>query len=53
MKKTTKKIKGRQVIVWELDKWYEKTMYIVGIIYAILIGLEFIAGFMAGYMGVY
>ena len=30
---------------WILDKWYQKTSYVIGIIYVILFILGFIIGF--------
>jgi hypothetical protein len=32
---------------WLLDKWYEKTIYVFGVIYTVLLVLSFVVGFIA------
>lgn len=38
-------------IEWTIDKWYEKTAYIIGVGYTFLMVGAFIIGFMEGLMG--
>lgn len=33
---------------WILNKWFEKTFYIVGYVFTVLMALSFIAGFISG-----
>ncbi len=35
-------------IVWGLDKWYEKTIFVLGVIYVTALALAFIIGFIIG-----
>lgn len=37
--------------VWQLDKWYDKTFYVIGIITVTLNALAFILGFIQGFFG--
>jgi hypothetical protein len=32
---------------WQLNRWYEKTVYVFGLIYTVLLVLAFIAGFVS------
>lgn len=37
---------------WELDKWYEKTIYIIGYVLSILYVFSFAIGFTVGFLGI-
>jgi hypothetical protein len=35
-------------VYWQLGAWYEKWIYVLGMVYTILLILAFIVGFIAG-----
>lgn len=37
-------------VVWGLDTWYEKTMFVLGVGYTLILIIAFIAGFVSGFM---
>jgi len=37
---------------WSLDHWYEKAMYILGIVYTVILVISFTVGFLEGLLGV-
>jgi len=43
--------KEEQKKEWSLDHWYEKAVYIIGIIYVVLFSIGFIVGFIEGLAG--
>lgn len=36
---------------WTLNRWYEKTAFVVGVIYVSLMALAFTLAFVAGFLG--
>lgn len=36
---------------WTLNRWYEKTAFVVGVIYVSLLTLAFVAGFLGALFG--
>ena len=40
----------RLKVVWGLDRWYEKSMYVLGVVYTIIFAIAFTVGFVVGFM---
>lgn len=51
MERISKETTNNTKTLWELDGWFEKTVFVLGALHVIYYGFMFVAGFVEGLLG--